>query len=732
MKVPQPTGRTRLSGRFLRRVALDELDRPVGALHRGYLFALSLLAILALANFLILRSMIAAQSQAVEITRIATNQRQTFARVARIVELILRTQDQYAGGGKWLAATREELQLLAQRVRANQTQLNAMLPPDGKSWPAWLNFRGGEDGEPAYAAVTPERLADFSRLTAQLADQIEDFSKLDAQQVEWHFSLWAPIELTLADRGALVSEVNALTHDLYAAALTGARRFSRVHELLAAVTLLTLLAELMFIFHPLLRRLGQRNRRLLVTVRKLRQVVTHDMLTGLGNRLYLNSRLQELLGEPVPKLALVLVDVRNFRSVNDVFGHHIGDQLLKTLAQRLSRVEVPSEGHVFRTGGNEFAVIFLQDLNAAALLQRAQRLRDELNEPIFEGGRELQLKVSIGAAIFEPAASKCGEDDEDVYARVGPDLMSPAPADDVSGQTAVQQQVSRLMHQAGLALRSAKASRADTVSLFGSEDEAMSLVRDALAQRLVRAVGGGDIVPYYQPIVEAGSNRLVAVEALARWITPMGVVLPLEFLLVMEEYGLLDALTDCMLQAVIADRARWQAAGLQVPRIGVNFPEVTLADRRLLARLERLSGSADLSWLSVEIVETVLLSRAHGLVEGNLKQLRRAGAHIALDDFGTGHASLTHLLSLPCDTIKIDRSFVSTMLSDHSSMLIVRGVADIATGLGIRITVEGIECAEQWAVFQAWPGVSGQGLLFGAPMPAQQLAQRLSSTHAAV
>jgi len=668
-----------------------DLDKPLGLMRRGYFLALSILALLVLANYLIINAMIQAQTHAVALTEIVTSQRASLRRVAQIVELVLRTQEQSAGGAHWLVDTRAELVELADRLDANRQAFDLALNKDQGVLVRWLSG-------PLIDAERAQRLGQMSQEAAQ---HVRRFAALDANQVQWRFSVWAPIELALASEGPLLSEVSNLSSELYRHAVERAQHFQRLHLLLAVFSLLTLMAEYLLIFRPILRRLRQRNQRITQITDQLRHQASHDLLTGAGNRLLLQQVLQKLgQGDgQIQSHALFLLDVDGFKTINDLFGHAAGDHALQVLSARL-KASLGADDELFRTGGDEFTVVVVPaPRDAQAMQALAAGLRDEINKPIRFELQEFQLRAAIGGAALS-ATSVAGGD---------------------------------LLKQADFALRAAKLSGPGGVRIFDGRDASLSAARELQAQQLSKALPQGQIKAYYQPIVDIHSRRIEGVEALARWHTDEGQVLqPADFLPTLEEFGMLDQLTVAIMQAVVADRMAWRSQGVMPGFVSVNFPEVTLADKGLLWRLQAMAGREGLEWLQIEVLETVLLSRSTDMIERNLHELARQGAQVALDDFGMGYASLNHLRSFPCTSIKIDRSFVAAMLKDSGTLLIVRGMIDIALGLGLKVTVEGIENMAQHEVFTVFPEVRGQGRLYGEVLSAQGLSQLLQQASRAI
>lgn len=668
-----------------------DLDRPVGAIRRGYFLALAILAVLALGNYLVINTMLSEQAHAVALNEVAVSQRSDLRRVAQIVELILRTQDQNPGPGgqRWLAATREELAGLAGRLESSQEVFDQALLRDQGLLVSGLKT----------PLIDASRAQRFSAMVRALAQQLRKFAALDAGQVEWRFSVWAPLELALAADGLLMSEVNAITSDLYRHALLTAQRFQRLHLVLAGITLLTLLAEYLLIFHPMLQGLRQSNRRIRQITEQLRHQANHDLLTDAGNRRLLRTTLEALERAPQSPAshALLLLDIDKFRKTNELFGHAAGDHALRALAERLQGCLRPSD-HLFRSGGNEFTLVLLPAPPDPSAMQAVlDGLAEAVGRPLRFQNQAFQISACLGAA----SAGLTGDTQGD------------------------------LLGQADFALRMAKQAGPGSRRVFDRNDASISAARERMALQLKQALQRGQIKAHYQPVVDVHSQRILGVEALARWVREDGAVLaPAEFLPVVQEFGMLDRLTEAVLQAVLDDRQLWREQAVMPGFVSVNFPEVSLSDQYLLPRLQAMAGDEGLGWLQVEVLETALLCRASETIECNLHGLAELGVRVVLDDFGTGYASLSHLRSLPCHSIKIDQSFVAAMQRDAGSLLIVRGMIDMALGLGLKVTVEGIENLAQHQVFLAFAGLRGQGHFYARAQSPQALSQLLRANAA--
>lgn len=428
---------------------------------------------------------------------------------------------------------------------------------------------------------------------------------------------------------------------------------------------------------------------------QMRWTATHDALTELPNRALFQIRLQQM-GEAHQhgRFALLLLDIDDFKQVNDTLGHDAGDALLCTVAERLRR-SLRAEDFVARLGGDEFAIILYGVGSSAGVAAAAEKILDALREPWMYSGRLSECRVSIGASI-----------------RV-------QPGDDLS----------ELLKNADMALYAAKVQEHGRIAVFRpAMREAMqkrtselSLARHALREKL--------IVPVYQPKVELGSGKLIGFEALLRWNHPgRGFQLPETLTAAFHDYELACELTDRILTGVLGDIRRWLDRGLEFGHVAVNvaaadFRQGDFAER-LLARLD--AANVPTERIQVEVTETVFLGRGAEYVERALKTLSDGGIRIALDDFGTGYASLSHLKQFPVDVVKIDRSFLRD-ISDAHNAAIIRTVVSLGRGLQLEVVAEGVETPQQEAFLIGQGCRLGQGFLFGQAGPAKQVPELIRS-----
>ncbi|GIF52428.1 diguanylate cyclase (GGDEF)-like protein [Asanoa ferruginea] len=431
-----------------------------------------------------------------------------------------------------------------------------------------------------------------------------------------------------------------------------------------------------------------------------------DPLTGLANRKALLAEVHEqatlhcaraAAGAPDQHFALLLLDLDRFKHVNDALGHAVGDRLLIDVSDRLVRAVGPADV-VARLGGDEFAILTPRLTDADGARALADRIVVALAEPVSLDGLPLDVAGSIGIALF------------------------PEHGDDFA----------TLMRHADVAMYDAK-HRRDTVVVYTPESDHNTPERLSLLGDLRRALdpdlvspAAGEITMYYQPQIEIQTGAVVGVEALLRWRhAKRGMVDPEELIKVAEQSAVMRLLTRRVVDDVVEQLAKWQAAGVHL-RAAVN---VSIRDLHTLEivdqikeRLARFEVAPE--QLQLEITEGALMADPRRVL-ATISELAKLGVAIALDDFGTGYSSMQHLRRLPLTEVKVDRSFVLGMATDADDHAIVRTVIDLAGALGLRVVAEGVEDERTWRLLRGVGCHVAQGWFYARPMPAEELVDWL-------
>jgi diguanylate cyclase (GGDEF)-like protein/PAS domain S-box-containing protein len=432
---------------------------------------------------------------------------------------------------------------------------------------------------------------------------------------------------------------------------------------------------------------------------ELERLAYHDPLTGLPNRILFSEHLQVALARAERSgrgVAVLYVDLDDFKLVNDSFGHGAGDELLCEVATRL-RGATRATDVVARQGGDEFLILIAdvevgEDDRVVDVVDVARRVAEEvrasLQRPLLVADTEIYTSASVGISMFPLDA---------------PDAES-------------------LLKHADIAMYKAKESGRDGYQLFSSsgQDPRAQL---SMAGRLRRAVEREELVLHYQPIVDLETRGIVGAEALLRWHDQQrGLVMPGEFIPLAERTGLIGPISEWVIEEACRQSAEWRASDLDL-YVSVNLPAVfwqPTAMRQVLATIERFGLSADR--MMVEITESTMMADTLRS-EPIIAELHERGLRLAIDDFGTGHSSLSRLNQMLVTTLKIDRSFISDLPQNASSAVLVATIVQLAKNLGLHALAEGIETEEQrrFLVEQGCP--LGQGYLFSRPVPAEQIEQ---------
>jgi diguanylate cyclase (GGDEF)-like protein len=428
---------------------------------------------------------------------------------------------------------------------------------------------------------------------------------------------------------------------------------------------------------------------------RIAHMAHHDALTNLPNRVLFREHLEQQLAgiKSGEQLAVLYLDIDEFKSINDSLGHMVGDELLKAIAAALSSC-IKCHGFVARLGGDEFAIVQSAISGPEEVTELVTRIYEAIRRPYECLGHQLVADTSIGIAL----APEHGAD------------------------------LDQILKNADLAMYSAKAAGRRTYRFFEADMDTRAKARRALELDMRQAIVDGGFELHYQPIVSLQDNTITGCEALLRWRHPeLGMISPVDFIPVAEETGLINQLGEWVLFTACAEAATWPN-GLKV---AINVSPVQFKSSGLALRVVEALGKSGLAAnrLELEITEAVLI-RDDDAALAILHQLRAIGVRIALDDFGTGYSSLSYLQRFPFDKIKIDRCFVSDIAEPGVSSCIVQAVVNIAAARDMTTTAEGIETEQQRELLRALGCTEMQGWLFSAAKPAAELKQLLCAHRA--
>lgn len=426
----------------------------------------------------------------------------------------------------------------------------------------------------------------------------------------------------------------------------------------------------------------------------LRYQAYHDPLTNLPNRMLFSDRLNMALtyaNRNRKKLAVLFLDMDNYKNINDILGHTIGDQLLLGISERII-TSLQEEATVGRFSGDEFAILLPEIADVEAAAMSAQKILAALREPWIIDGQEFYITCSIGMAIY--------------------------PNDGDSAQN--------LMKHADIAMSGAK-ERRDSYQLFTSDMNTEAMARLAMERELRKALEKNEFVVYYQPQIDINDCHICGMEALVRWNHPKrGLIAPMEFIPLAEATGLIIPIGEWVLLTSCSQNKAWIDAGHQPMRVSVNLSACQFQQKNLLDTVAQVLNTTGLDavWLQLEITESVAMHDVEYTIK-TLGELKNMGIQIAIDDFGTGYSSLNYLKLFPISTLKIDRSFVIDITRNQDDAAILTSIIFLAHNLNLNVIAEGVETPEQFDFLRKRRCEQIQGYLFSKPVPAEQFINLL-------
>lgn len=424
-----------------------------------------------------------------------------------------------------------------------------------------------------------------------------------------------------------------------------------------------------------------------------------DSLTGLLNRFAFQNALTQEVNRGFAtsrQAAVAMLDLDNFKDINDIYGHQTGDELLKIVSHRI-RHSVRHTDIVARFGGDEIAIVLTPIPGENELRDMLDNIQKTVQLPLNLGISKTTVNASIGVACF--------------------------PQDGMDS--------TELVKNADMALYSAKKLGRNRYEFFTEALQMATTQRVKLQDQARQGLARGEFLLHYQPIVSMSTGAPESMEALLRWQHPEhGLIAPGRFMEVFDDHRITASIGNFVRQTVVAQAAEWQRVGVPFGKIAINTTAADFArpgyTGRLLDDLNAYGLGADT--IAIEVTEGMFLGKQAVQVKEEIDRLHQAGFEIAFDDFGTGYASLTHLKELPLDRIKIDRSFIQGLVVDECDRKIVRGIIDLAHSLGLIVTAEGIESEEQMILLKGMGCDRIQGYLISKPLPVEAVPAAYQST----
>ncbi len=437
------------------------------------------------------------------------------------------------------------------------------------------------------------------------------------------------------------------------------------------------------------------------TEARIRHMALHDPLTGLPNRVVLTDRLGQAIAlahRNQHSVAVLMLDLDRFKSVNDSYGHHVGDCLLERVSTRLKGCLRDSDV-VARLGGDEFVICLPEVADARGVSQVAEKILSVLSQPYDVKSWHLHIGASIGICQY--------------------------PKD---GETAEE-----LLQGADAALYESKKKGRGTYCCFTQELTQAVRRRRRLEADLRQIRVKDELALHYQPLVSTESGRITAVEALLRWQHPeLGAISPAEFVPLLEDLGLMEEVGTWVLRTACRQNVQWQKEGLEPVRMAVNLSAQQFYRNDIVETVRGVLRETGLAprWLELELTESLTLDDTEASIT-IMRELKQLGVSLSLDDFGTGWSALSYLTHFPLDRIKIERSFLCGIHSQSSAEAVVRSILDLGRNLGVHCVAEGVETHEQLSFLQNQKCAEIQGFLYSRARPAADCAALIANREAA-
>lgn len=429
---------------------------------------------------------------------------------------------------------------------------------------------------------------------------------------------------------------------------------------------------------------------------RLQELAYYDEVTKLPNRYHFNEKMEKVVASSTRNNTLsciMVIDLDDFKIVNDTLGHHVGDKLLSEVGKRLSH-DLRAEDTLCRIGGDEFALILDNLFNVEQARRIAKKIIHLMALPFILEDREVFIGASIGISF-------CPKDSTSILA---------------------------LLRNADTAMYSAKKQGKNHYQMYLPEMEEKNIRRFALESALHRALANKELFLHYQPQIDIKSNKLTGFEALLRWENPeLGFISPVDFIPLAEDIGLIIPIGEFVLYQACLQSQQWREEYQVDTSISVNLSGRQLIQANIVERIISIVGSTKLppQLVTIELTESILMDHSKETLN-KLERLSTAGFKLSIDDFGTGYSSMSYLKRYPIDILKVDRSFVSDLPDDMNDVAITQAIIALGKNLGMKLVAEGVETEEQLAFLKTYNCDTAQGYLTGRPVPANVAKQYIA------
>ena len=529
-----------------------------------------------------------------------------------------------------------------------------------------------------------------------LNERFSQFTNADLATLETGFDLWKPQDLSIVRFGKNTALITNLNKKIYATVSDQNETLQRIHNFIPIVLIFLLWLIWSYILKPMLDQIHKQLEQIDADRDELSNIAFYDALTGFLNRASFNKFLDDNTPTSLEsKFAAIVIDVDQFKSINDSLGHSVGDEVLKEITSRMRRNILPNEAQ-YRTGGDEFVIMFSGVESSSEVSRRAQEIVDTCKEPVIINNQRLRPTISLGLAV----------------------------------QDKHTQDIRVLVNAGDISLYHAKGEGGGQYVNFNETPENSEANLLQFQHDLANALNTSGIVVYYQPIINTLNGKTIAFEALARWNHPeLGILSPDRWLPTATRLGMLSQLYYLVLRSVCDDLRTLREEGYSPTPIHINISrELLLSEQMLNGLLEANSqlSPEGFNLIEIEVPESIVLDQKSRLVNKQLQKLIYEGIRIHLDDFGTGHAALTHLLTLPYDSLKIDKSFIQGITEHEQKQVIVNGILDIARGLRKTVICEGVENHQTKELLEKMGCTQMQGFLYSTALPINEVKQFLT------